>query len=58
MKRAASPNSDVEDMMNFIIWEKVRSGLLLAGMGTSSERNSQGPARLLALLSLRKDAPE
>ena len=36
MKRAASSNSAVNDMIKLMIWERVRSGPLLYGMGTSS----------------------
>ena len=54
-KRAASSNSAVEDMMNLMICERVRSRPLLAGMGTSSERNMWDPIWLRALISLRKN---
>ena len=58
MKRADSSYSAADDMTNLMIWAIVRSGLLLAGMGTSSERNIWDPTRLRALILLRKYASE
>ena len=56
MKRAAIYNFYVEEMTNFMIWERVRSGLLLTGMGMFSEIKMWQPTRLRALISSRKDA--
>ena len=50
MKRDASYYSAAEDMTNLMIWARVRSGPLLAGMGTSPERNMWAADRLRALL--------
>ena len=58
MKRGASSDSDTEDMPNLIIWARVRSGPLLNGMRTSSERKMWAPDWLWDLLFLRKEESE
>ena len=56
MKRAASSAFAAEDMTNLIILAMVRTGLLKAGAGVSSDRNMWAPARLRDLDPLRKPA--
>ena len=58
MKCPASSNFSTEDMTDLMIWERVRSGTVLSGMGMSSERKIWTPDRLRDLLSLRKGASE
>ena len=56
MDRAASYDLAAEETASLTIWEKVRIGMLLDGMGTYLERKMWDPARLRALIYLRKDA--
>ena len=58
MKKDASCDLVAEDMTKLMIWARVRSGMLLDGMGTSLERNIWAPDWLQGLISLRKDASE
>ena len=58
MKRAASYNLATEEMINLVISARVRSGLLLAGMGKSLEINMWYPACIWYLISLSKYVSE
>ena len=50
MKRVSGSDTSAEEMANLMIWEIVRIGQLLAGMGMSSKRKMWAPARMRDLL--------
>ena len=58
LKRAKSSNSAAEDMSNLMIWERMGSGPLLAGMGISLERKMWYLDLLWAVISLSKDTSD
>ena len=56
MKRDTSSDLAVEDINNLIIWVRVRSGPLLAGMGKFLEIKMWATAWTMDMISLRKGA--